>query len=202
MFRFAFLFCAAVATAQISKPLPTLDEFFDAVDIRRVRISPDGHAVAIETARADWEANRFRSDVWLYRDDGAGSLIQLTRSGHDHDPEWSPDGRWIAFLSDREGSEAAGKGDDKEDGSEKSEKPDQVWAIALNGGEAFPVTHGEEKFTLLRGRPIRGKSTSPRAHRGARNGRRLIRRIGKTWWSSASRSAAMPSRGWRSPLAR
>jgi dipeptidyl aminopeptidase/acylaminoacyl peptidase len=145
MFRFAFLFCAAVATAQISKPLPTLDEFFDAVDIRSVRISPDGHAVAIETARADWEANRFRSDVWLYRDDGAGSLIQLTRSGHDHDPEWSPDGRWIAFLSDREGGEAAGKGADKEDGSEKSEKPDQVWAIALNGGEAFPVTHGEEK---------------------------------------------------------
>jgi hypothetical protein len=29
----------------------TLDEFFNAVEIRSARVSPDGHAVAIETAR-------------------------------------------------------------------------------------------------------------------------------------------------------
>ncbi len=98
----------------------TLDEFFDAVEIHSVRTSPDGHAVAIETVRADWDADRFRNDLWLYRDEGRGSLVQLTRSGHDRDPEWSPDGKWIAFLSDR-------------DGAEKSEKPDQVRAIAMSG---------------------------------------------------------------------
>ena len=119
MFRFALLLCAATATAQTTKPLLTLDEFFNAVDIHSVRMSPDGHAVAIQTERADWDADRFRDDLWLYRDDGAGSLVQLTRSGHDHDPEWSPDGQWVAFLSDREGGE------------------DQVWAIALGGGELF-----------------------------------------------------------------
>ena len=57
-------------TSTSGKPLITLDEFFNAVDIANVRISPDGRAVAIETTRADWEANRFRSDLWLYRDDG------------------------------------------------------------------------------------------------------------------------------------
>ncbi len=131
MFRFLLLLCATAAAAQNSKPLLTLDEFFDAVEIRNVRISPDGHAVAIETSRADWDANRFRTDLWLYRDDGAGSLVQLTRAGHDHDPEWSPDGRRIAFLSDR--------------GAGKEEDADQVWAIAIGGGDAFQVTHGEEK---------------------------------------------------------
>jgi dipeptidyl aminopeptidase/acylaminoacyl peptidase len=134
MFRFALVFCAAAVAAQTAKPPLTPDEFFDAVEIRSVRTSPDGHAVAIETSQADWVANRFRTDLWLYRDDGAGSLAPLTHSGHDHDPEWSPDGRWIAFLSDRESG-----------ADEKSEKPDQVWAIPANGGEAFAVTHGESK---------------------------------------------------------
>ncbi|HLY20140.1 MAG TPA: prolyl oligopeptidase family serine peptidase [Bryobacteraceae bacterium] len=129
MFRFALWLWAAVAAAQTSKPLMTLDEFFDAVEIRGVKISPDGHAVAIETLRADWDANRFRSDLWLYREDGAGSLVQLTRSGHDHGPQWSPDGRSIAFLSDRKGDA----------------ETDQVWAIAASGGDAFAVTRGEEK---------------------------------------------------------
>ncbi len=133
MHRLALLIIAAAAAAQPTKTPMTLDEFFDAVDIRSVRMSPDGHAVVIETARADWEGDRFRNDLWLYRDDGAGSLVELTRSGHDRGPEWSPDGQWIAFLSDREG------------GEEKSEKPDQVWVVALHGGEAVAVTHGEEK---------------------------------------------------------
>ena len=133
MHRLALLIIAAAAAAQPTKTPMTLDEFFDAVDIRSVRMSPDGHAVVIETARADWEGDRFRNDLWLYRDDGAGSLVELTRSGHDRGPEWSPDGQWIAFLSDREG------------GEEKGEKPDQVWVVALHGGEAVAVTHGEEK---------------------------------------------------------
>jgi len=141
MFRFALVFCAAAVSAQTAKSPPTLDEFFDAVEIRGVRVSPDGRAVAIETARADWDANRFRNDLWLYRDEGFRALVQLTRSGHDHDPQWSPDGRWIAFLSDRE---AGAQADEAEDAG-KSGKADQVWAIALSGGDPFAVTHGEEK---------------------------------------------------------
>src|ERR1700744_5055692 len=98
------LFCsAALAQTPSAKPLLTLDDFFNSVDIPNVRLSPDGRAVAIETTRADWDGNRFRSDVWLYGDEArdSGSLVQLTQSGHDRNPEFSPDGRWIAFLSDR-----------------------------------------------------------------------------------------------------
>jgi dipeptidyl aminopeptidase/acylaminoacyl peptidase len=136
---------SAVLLAQTpsAKPPLTLDEFFNSVDIPNVRLAPDGRAVAIETTRADWDANRFRSDLWLYREDsgGSGSLVQLTQSGHDHNPEFSPDGRWIAFLSDRsaasEASEAAP--------AAKSEKSAQVYVIAVGGGEPFPVTQTEDE---------------------------------------------------------
>jgi dipeptidyl aminopeptidase/acylaminoacyl peptidase len=118
----------AVALAQTpSKPPLTLDDFFNSVDIPNVRMAPDGRAVAIETTRADWDGNRFRSDLWLYREE---SLIQLTQSGHDRSPEFSPDGRWVAFLSDR---------------NEADEKSAQVYVISVNGGEPFPVTQGEEE---------------------------------------------------------
>src|SRR5271154_6942461 len=86
--------------AQTTKPKLTLDEFFDSVSFDAVRISPDGNSVVIGTERADWDQQIFRSDLWLYRNDSR-SLIQLTQSGHDSEPRWSPDGRWIAFLSER-----------------------------------------------------------------------------------------------------
>jgi dipeptidyl aminopeptidase/acylaminoacyl peptidase len=138
------LFSAALmAQTPSARPPLTLDEFFNSVDIPNVRLAPDGHAVAIETTRADWDGNRFRSDLWLYREDsgGSGSLVQLTQSGHDRNPGFSPDGRWIAFLSDRsaasEASEAAP--------AAKSEKSAQVYVIAVGGGEPFPVTQTEDE---------------------------------------------------------
>src|ERR1700741_4077170 len=91
------------------KPKLTVDEFFNSVEITSVKISPDGNSVIIATTRADWEQSIFRKDLWLYRDDprGGATLVQLTQSGHDKKPQWSPDGRWIAFLSRRTAS--AGK---------------------------------------------------------------------------------------------
>ena len=98
------------------KPKLTLDEFFNSVSYSSVALSPDGNSVVIGTERADWDQQIFRNDLWLYRDDGkGGSLIQLTQSGHDIDPKWSPDGRWIAFRSERKASpeKDSDSGDDK-----------------------------------------------------------------------------------------
>ena len=135
--------CALTALAQ-SKPKLTLDEFFNVVDFRALELSPDGQSVVIEAERADWDQQVFRSDLWLYHDDGKGtSLIQLTQSGHDSDPKWSPDGRWIAFLSERK--PASGKGGDADgDSDSKDESASQIYLISPHGGEAFPVTQGEE----------------------------------------------------------
>ena len=87
----------AAQAASDSKPRITLDEFFNAVDFSHVALSPDGHMVAIATDRADWENERFRQDLWLWRDSD-GMLIPLTQSGHDSDPKWSPDGNGSHFY--------------------------------------------------------------------------------------------------------
>ena len=139
--------CALAALAQTdSKPKPKLafDEFFNSVSFTALEISPDGNSVVIATDRADWEQQIYRSDLWLYRDD-AKSLIQLTQSGHDSEPKWSPDGRWIAFLSERKTSaEKSGDADSDSDSDSKDEGASQVYLISPNGGEAFPITQGDE----------------------------------------------------------
>ena len=134
------------------KPKLTLDEFFNYVDYPAVQISPDGHAIIIETERADWEQNIFRKDLWLYRDSGQGegTLTQLTRSGHDTDPQWSPDGRWIAFFSERKAL------DSKEKDSTEENDTAQLYLISPNGGEAFPVTEGEEEVHAFAWSPDSG----------------------------------------------
>ena len=136
----------AAQTESKSKPKLTLDEFFNSVSFPAVEISPDGNSVVVETERADWDQQIFRNDLWLYRDDGkGGSLIQLTQSGHDSEPKWSPDGRWIAFLSERKSSSTkSGDSDSDSDSDAKDDDTSQIYLISPNGGEAIPVTQGAE----------------------------------------------------------
>ena len=136
----SILSCALTVLAQ-NKPKLTLDEFFNAVSFSGLEMSPDGNSVVIVTDRADWDQQIFRHDLWLYRDASGGSLIQLTQSGHDSAPKWSPDGKWIAFLSERKS--ASGKGGDSDSDSD-SKETSQLYLISPNGGEAFAVTEGAE----------------------------------------------------------
>ena len=144
------LSCALVALAQ-SKPKLTLDEFFNSVGVTGLEISPDGSSVAFAAERADWDQQIFRSDLWLYRD-ATKSLIQLTQSGHDSEPKWSPDARWIAFVSERANPNAksgdsdsdADSGDAKKKSKDADAETTQIYLISPTGGEAFPITQGDE----------------------------------------------------------
>jgi dipeptidyl aminopeptidase/acylaminoacyl peptidase len=161
-----FISFVDITFAQNAKPKLTLDEFFNFVSFPDLKVSPDGNSVVIETERADWDQQIFRKELWLYRT-ASGSLTQLTESGHDSSPQWSPDGQWIAFLSERKTSEAkdGDVGDDKkrsaankdwnEDGvkgkaNSKDDDKDkggvaQLYLISPNGGEAFGITSGAEE---------------------------------------------------------
>ena len=136
-----------------AKPKLTLDKFFNSVSFSQVAISPDGNSVVIGTERADWDEKIFRDDLWLYRDNGkSSSPIQLTQSGHDTEPKWSPDGRWIAFLSERKSpsEKDSDSDDDKAQDKARRDKEDkgevaQIYLISPTGGEAIQITTGEEE---------------------------------------------------------
>ena len=92
------------------------------VTVPEVALSADGRLVAYTRAEVDLEHDEYRSAVYLVSADG-GEPVRLTRgAGRDWAPRWSPDGRWLAFLSDRDG------------------KPGQLYLLPVGGGEPHRLT--------------------------------------------------------------
>jgi dipeptidyl aminopeptidase/acylaminoacyl peptidase len=118
------LVCLAVAAPLASAQGKRAITFDDLISFHRVsspQISPDGKWVAYVVSTPDKEANRSASNLWLVPVAG-GEPRQLTRSGRDSRPRWSPDGKKIAFVSRRDGAP-------------------QIFTIALEGGEASRLTN-------------------------------------------------------------
>ncbi|MGA7833474.1 MAG: S9 family peptidase [Terracidiphilus sp.] len=123
------------APAQPAKPVITLDEFLNTTAITESRISPDGSSAVIATETPDWKASLYRHDLWLWTQQSG--LRPLTHSGSEENAQWSPDGKWIAFVTDRAlpGEEAADSGEPA-DGEARA---DRLWVIPVAGGEALPL---------------------------------------------------------------
>jgi len=105
-------------------------EFVEAEDLYRLRlvtaceISPDGGYVAYAVQRVVKRTEKKCSNLWIVPTRG-GRPRQFTAGDHvDSEPKWSPDGKWIAFLSNRQ-----------------DEKQFQIYLIPSDGGEARRLTN-------------------------------------------------------------
>src|ERR1041385_3255133 len=74
---------------------------YDTVAAGDPQVSPDGTRIVYALGRADRENDRGTSQIWLSAIDGSNPR-RLTWSGErNREARWSPDGQWIAFVSDR-----------------------------------------------------------------------------------------------------
>ena len=107
-------------SAQGTKHPITFDDMIKLHRVSAPEVSADGKWAAFVVSTPDMEANRNASNVWMVSTAG-GEAMQVTQSGHDSSPAWSPDGKTLAFLSSRDGNS-------------------QVYLLSMEGGEAKKLT--------------------------------------------------------------
>src|SRR5580658_9395655 len=117
-----FLVLPALLSGQV-KHTPTLDDTLSLKTISAPKISPDGRFVAYQLRETNWKDDAYVSQLWLMNV-ASGASFQLTRGKKSADQaEWSPDGRWLAFVTERESTAIEPTDLDKQekDGQEKKE---------------------------------------------------------------------------------
>jgi dipeptidyl aminopeptidase/acylaminoacyl peptidase len=119
----AFSVPTAVGQSAAKRKL-TLDDLFRLRNVSGPEISPEGAWVSYSVSVPDVAKDRPDTDVWMTSWDGSRSLRLTTSKSSEHTPRWSPDGKYLAFLSDRD----------------DAREVDQLWLLNRSGGEAERVT--------------------------------------------------------------
>ena len=118
----AFLLISAPAAAQTRRPI-AVEDLFNIREVRDPQRSPDGRWVAYTVTTAVKETDKNNTDVWMVSWDGAQHLQLTFTPDNESSPRWSPDNKYLSFVSSRQGA-----------------KSGQLWLLNRAGGEAVKVT--------------------------------------------------------------
>ncbi|HKE05685.1 MAG TPA: S9 family peptidase [Blastocatellia bacterium] len=117
----AILISASSVSSQTKRGLLPTD-LSSIKDVSDAQISPDGSSVVYVVSEAAPDRSRTVSRLWIVPTKGGESKRLTAGDASESTPRWSPDGKWIAFYSNR----------DKQDG---------LWIVSHEGGEPRLVTH-------------------------------------------------------------
>lgn len=130
---FIVLLVSAVSIAAAQSPAKhflTIDDISKLQTVEDPECSPDDRWVAYTVTTNDVEADKRHSAIWMVSWDGKQDLRVTYGKESESSPQWSPDGRYISFLTDR-------SADDKT----------QVWVVDRRGGEAHALTNVKDEIT-------------------------------------------------------
>ncbi len=118
----------------------TTEDLYSIKFLSRPCISPDGQYIAYVVTTINEYSHEYHSAIWVAPTVGGEPKLFTTGSANASNPTWSPDGRWLAFVSNREA--------DLTDVDPQKQKKivkgkSQIWLLPFNGGEARQLTYME-----------------------------------------------------------
>lgn len=99
-----------------------VDEFLALKDISDIALSPEGSFIAYTLTSSDIEKDVQSTTVWMLPATGGDAVRMTSLESDSSSPKWSPDGKYLAILSDRK------------------DETDQVWLLDRRGGDAQQLT--------------------------------------------------------------
>jgi dipeptidyl aminopeptidase/acylaminoacyl peptidase len=130
-------------------PGPAFKDVLNLKSVGNPVISPDGKDILFTVTQPDWDKNKYDTEIWLSRGGSAPFQLTQTTDESSDSPSWSPDGRWIVFLANRDG------------------KSSQIYLINPMGGEAIKLTNHKEGVNSYdwcpSGKSIAFTSTEPQS---------------------------------------
>src|SRR5688500_604088 len=154
--RKRLLIVLVIATGSLSAQSKRPATFDDVLNIKAVQaatISPDGSQVIYTVAQWEPDQDKMerRTRVWKVATNGNAPARQISFGERDSQPQWSPDGKYVSFVSPRGGSEAKA----------------QLYVMHADGGEAWKLTDAKESVSAYSWAPDSSRiayvTTDPRS---------------------------------------
>ena len=122
LYPFLMFFACAAGFAQAPvKRLLKVDDLDRLAEVADPQVSPDGKWIAYTVSTVNRDDDKNVTNIWMVSWDGSENVRLTYGSESESSPRWSPDGKYLSFVSSRPGKA----------------KGSQVWLLDRRGGRRF-----------------------------------------------------------------